>query len=244
MELGVVLLTLGAYGLASYLAWQERAPAYVVALAGGHLASLASPLWQALYGFSYDRDLAPLYAWQRSTEIVYALPRPVFLAAWTLVLPALVIFFLYRRRWWYTGYLTGLLTLALFVLYHLLVETVGVRAGWWSYTSAAPLPLGVSPVTLAAIMNGLVSLGVLAALLLTRHYTLGSQLLFLLPVPLALAFVVHGLLGAPLYTVLLLRAQSWAGVIGMAGTLGLLAWGAHIVASGMAAQRGVRQPAA
>jgi hypothetical protein len=236
MEVGVVLFTLGAYGLAAYLGWLERAPHYLVALLSGHLAALASPLWQALYGFAYDPSFPALYTWQRTAETASSLPRPIFLAAWTIVLPSLVIFYLFRRRLWYASYLTGLLTFGLFVLYHLLVETVGVRAGWWGY-SAAPLPFGLSAITLAALMNGLVSLGTLAALVLTRHYALGSLLLFLLPVPLALALLVHGLLGAPLYTVLLLQAQSWAGVIGMLGTLGLLAWGAHIMASGLAQQR-------
>src|SRR5690606_36159942 len=125
MEIGVILFTLGAYGLAGYLSWQERAPHYVVALLGGHLAALASPLWQALYGFSYDPSLPALYTWQRSEEIAYTLPRAIFLAAWTAALPPLVIFYLYRRRLWFASYLTTMLTFALFVLYHLLVESIG-----------------------------------------------------------------------------------------------------------------------
>jgi hypothetical protein len=242
MLIGVILFTIGVYGLAVYLGLQERSASYVVALLGGHLAALASPLWQALYGFAYDPAFARLFAWERG-DTAHALPLPVFLAGWTIALPALVIFFLYRRRLWFSGYLSGLLTLAIFVLYHLLVETIGLRAGWWSYTEAAPLPFGVSAVTLAALMHGLVSLGLLAALLLTRHYAPLSLLAFLLPVPLALTLLVNGLLGAPLYTVLLLRAQSWAGVIGMLGTLGLLAWCAHIIAGGIAQQQDVQRPA-
>ncbi|MEN9934860.1 MAG: hypothetical protein RLZZ387_1439 [Chloroflexota bacterium] len=243
MELGVVLFTVGAYGLALYVGWQTRAANFVVALLGGHLAVLASPLWQMLYGFSYDPALSTMYTWVRSDDVSHSLPWPVFIGGWIMILPAVVIFYLYRRRWWFSGYLTGLLTLGLFVLYHLLVETLGIRAGWWRYAADTSLPLGVSTVMLAALMNGLLSLGMLTALVLTRHYAPGSLLLFLLPVPLALVLLIHGLLGAPLYTVLLLRAQSWAGVIGMIGTLGLLAWGAHIVASGLAQQRDVGQPA-
>jgi hypothetical protein len=243
MLIGVVLFTLGVYGLAVYLGLQERSASYVIALLGGTLATLASPLWQVLYGFGYDPAFAPLFAWE-GDETTHALPVAVFLAGWTLALPPLAIFFLFRRRLWFSGYLSGLLTLAIFVLYHVLVETIGLRAGWWSYTQSTPLPFGVSAVTLAALMNGLVSLGLLAALLLTRHYAPLSLLAFLLPVPLALALLVHGLLGAPLYTVLLLRAQSWAGVIGMVGTLGLLAWGAHIIAGGIAQQQDAQRPAA
>jgi hypothetical protein len=243
MEIGVVLFTIGVYGLALYLGWQERTAGYLVGLLGGHLAALASPLWQALYGFSYDAALAPLFVWQRG-EAAHALPTTAFIASWAIAFPALVIFYFYRRRLWFSSYLTGLLTLALFVMYHLLAETIGLRAGWWYYVEPPDLPFGFSAVTLAAVMNALLSLGILAALILTRHYAPASLLAFLLPVPLALALLVHGLLGAPLYTVLLLRAQSWAGVIGMAGTLGLLAWCAHIIASGIAQQRDLQRPAA
>ena len=60
MQLGVFLLTIGAYGLAIYLWWREHAPNYLVALLAGNLMSLLSPLWQSLYGFAYDNQLAAL----------------------------------------------------------------------------------------------------------------------------------------------------------------------------------------
>jgi hypothetical protein len=90
-------------------------------------------------------------------------------------------------------------------------------------------------------MNGLVSLGALAALLLTRRYSVTSLLGIVLPIPLALSLLVHGLLGAPLYTALLLQAQSWAGAIGLIGTIGLLASGVHIVAGSLEQPREWRQ---
>jgi len=86
------------------------------------------------------------------------------------------------------------------------------------------------------VLNGLVPPGVL-----TRRYALGSLLAILLPIPLALCLLVHGLLGAPLYTALLLHAQSWAGAIGLIGTLGLVASGVHIVASSLEQPREWRQ---
>lgn len=236
MQLGIILLTVGAYGLALYLGQRERAPNYVIALLAGHLGALWSPLWQVLYGFSYDERLPALY-----TLLGHPLPRAVFAAAWTTMLPPLVIFYLYRHRWWFAGYTTSVLTFALFVLYHLLVEQVGLRGGWWAYADAPALPFGLPMPVLAGLMNGLVSLGLLAALLLTRHYSWTSLLLFLLPLPLLMTLFVHGLLGAPLYAAILLRAQSWAGVIGMLGTLGLLVWGAHIVAGSINTPRDWRQ---
>jgi hypothetical protein len=236
MELGIILFTLGAYGLAVYFGRRERAANYVVALLAGHLVSLLSPIWQILYGFAYDERLPALY-----TLIGHPLPRTIFIAAWTAMLPPLLIFYLYRHRWWFSSYTTGVLTFVLFVLYHLLVEQIGLRARWWHYTSPVALPFGLPVPLLAGLMNGLVSLGLLSALVLTRHYSWTSLLLFLLPVPLVLTLFVHGLLGAPLYAALLLRAQSWAGVLGMLGTLGLLVWGAHIVATSLGRPRDWRQ---
>src|SRR4051794_23300366 len=100
------------------------------------------------------------------------------------MLPPLVIFYLFRHRWWLSGYTTGLLTFALFVIYHLVIETSGVRGGWWCCSGRTSLPFGLLqtapaaagscygpplsfglPVTLlAAVMNGLISLGLLSAL--------------------------------------------------------------------------------
>ena len=239
MVVGIILLTMFAYAVAIYLWVRERTPSYVVALLGGQLAALLSPLWQALYGFTYDPSLPAmigvgagrLAALARAPA--YALPWPVFLGGWLIVLPAISVFYLFRHRWWFPTYVTSLLTFLLFVLFHLLVEMMGMRLGWLRYNGETQLPLGIPQTLLSALMNGLVSLLMLAALLLTRRYSLSSLLMIVLPIPFALSLLVNGLLGAPLYTVLLLDAQSWAAAIGLVGTLGLLASGAHIVAGSL-----------
>ncbi len=240
MEVAVILLTLCAYGLAVYLWVREHAPNYLVAMLGAQLATLLSPFWQALYGFSYDSRLPTLYRLaiderlQSLTQLQeYGLPRAVFLGAWVGIVPALLVFYLFRHRWWFPGYVTSLLTFCLFIVYHLLIEIIAQRQGLLSYIGPARSPLGVPPLLLSALMNGLVSLGVLAALLLTRRYSIVSLLWIVLPIPLALALLVYGLLGAPLYTALILQAQSWAGAIGLVGTLLLLLSGAHIVAGSL-----------
>jgi hypothetical protein len=247
MQVGVIFASIIMYALAIFLWWREHTPNYFVALLAGNLAVLLSPFWQALYVFSYNEDFPILYRIGSVGGIqalarlqAFGLPRPVFWGGWLIMLAPLAIFYLYRHRWWFPGYLTSLLTFILFVLYHLLIETIGLRQGWWNYNDSA-LPLGLGKPLLAALMNGLVSLGALAALLLTRRYSLGSLLAILLPIPLALCLLVHGLLGAPLYTALLLQAQSWAGAIGLIGTLGLVASGVHIVASSLEQPREWRQ---
>lgn len=240
MDVSVILLTLCAYAVAIFLWVRERAPNYMVAMLGAHLAALLSPFWQALYGFSYNQRLPELYHLGGDDRLralmsldAHVLPRPIFVIAWVGVFPALVVFYLFRHRWWFPGYITSLLTFILFVIYHLLIETIGLRQGWLQYTSSAQLPFNLPAPLLSALMNALVSLGVLAALLLTRRYSLSSLLTIVLPIPLALTLLVYGLLGAPLYTALLLQAQSWAGAIGLVGTVGLLASGAHIIAGSL-----------
>jgi hypothetical protein len=250
MEFGVILLTISMYFLAAYLWWRDHAPNYMVALLAGHIGALLSPVWQALYGFRYNPQFTAFYrfhfddrfqALARLNE--YVLPQPVFLGAWTIGMLPLLIFYLSRHRWWFPGYLTSLLTFVLFVLYNLLVEIVGVRQEWWRYSGQLWLPLGMPQTLLSALMNGLISLGLLAALLLTRRYSLTSLLLIMLPMQLALSLFVNGVLGAPIYMVRLLEAQSWAGAIGLFGTLGLVVWGAHIVASSLDRPRDWRQAA-
>ncbi len=80
MEFGVILLTLGAYGLAIYLCWRERSANYLVALIAGNLLALLSPIWQSLYGFSYTNGLPTMYM-----LLGRPLPRTIFLAAWTIM---------------------------------------------------------------------------------------------------------------------------------------------------------------
>lgn len=241
MAVGVVLFTLGIYGLAGWLYWRDGSINYLIALAAGHLASLPSPLWQLLYRFSYDPAMGALY-----TALDRSLPWAIFLGAWMIMLPPLAVFHLYRLRWWSPSYSSALLTFAVFVLYFLLIETIGQRAGWWRYSQLSAPPLGMSMTLLAGLMNGLVALGALSALILTRRYAWLSLLTVLLPAPLVLSIFVHGLLGAPFYTVVLLQGnqllsvESWAAAIGLLGTMGLLFAAAHTVASVLAGQRGVR----
>jgi hypothetical protein len=237
MELGVIILTIGVYGLAIYQGVRERTALYVVALLAGQLSTLASPIWQILYRFSYAGGGSALL-----TLFGRSLPQIIALAGWTALLPALLVIAFSQRRFWFTSYPAALLLFAVFLIYHLVIETIGTQAGWWRYDGPV-LPLRISGVVLAALMNTLVSLGTLAALQVTRHYTIGSLVMFLLPIPLLLRLLVHGLLGAPIFTVLLLRTympelatESWADMIGVVGSLALLGWGVHLVAGTLARQ--------
>jgi hypothetical protein len=227
MTVAAVILLAVCYGLALYLTWAQRTPIYLLALASGHLSAVASPLWQLLYDVRYDNALAEV-----RSLIGQPIPLPVLLAAgWFYPLPALLVFFLYRVRWWFPGTLTGLLTYLVFLLYHLLIEALGVRSGTWAYNGTA-LPFEMPPLLLSAIMAALISLGLLYVLISTWRYAGLSMLLAVLPATLLFSLLIHGLLGAPLWVALLLDAQPWATAVGLLSSLALLGWAIQIMTYG------------
>ncbi|KAB8141910.1 hypothetical protein F8S13_17415 [Chloroflexia bacterium SDU3-3] len=239
MQLVITILTVVLFALSVYLWWREHSPMYCIALFAGMFGTLASPLWQLLYRFSYDPALGRAVAY-----LGFGVPGVVVMGGWLLVLPALLIFYLTRVGWWFSGYLSGWLAFVLFVVFHMLIEVFGTKAMWFSYDSAVYLPFGIQLAVISALMNALITLGTLSVLILSQRYALTSLLLILLPTPLVLSLFIHGLLGAPLYATLFLQlhriTSGWATSIGVLGTIGLLAWGAHTMASVLASQQGPR----
>lgn len=225
------LLTLLCYAAAGYLGWLRRTPVFVFALLSGHISALATPLWSRLYGVVYDPAFTPL-----TTLGGQPLPWAVMIAAaWYYPLPALIILVLYREHWWFPGYLSGLLTYLVFLLYHLVIETLGLRVGAWTYNDPL-LPFGISNALLAAAMAALVSLGLTYLLLVIHRSAPFNLALVLLPATLALSLFIHGILGGPLWVALILpQAQEtvWVAMIGMASTLALLVWAVLIITGGL-----------
>jgi len=229
METAVVLLTIVCYALAIFLGWQWRTPMFVFALLAGHISSLVSPIWSFLYGFTYAADLKVFSSVAGLTFI-----QPLIIAAsWFYTLPALLVIALYRLRLWRAGYLTGMLTFAGFLGYHLLLEIFGMGQGIWEYTMMATLPLGIANWMLSALMATLISLATLYILLMVFRYSWVTMFALLVPAPLIFSVVVRGMLGAPLWISRLLRAESWAASIGVICTLAFLAWAVHIVVWGI-----------
>jgi hypothetical protein len=230
MALIVVLLTLLCYGGAVYLLWQQQTPIYLFALLSGHAGALAVPLWALLYQVSYRADLGVLFT--VAGEPLYAIS---FIAgAWFYPLPALLVLYLYRLRWWFPGYLIGLVSFGAMLFYHTMLESIGLGMSLWGYTNRVALPFGISTALISTLMNAFISLTLLYMLLLIRRFSWITMFLVLLPATLLLSLLVHGLLGAPLWLPLLLTGQPWAAAVGMISTLALLATAVHIVALGLA----------
>jgi hypothetical protein len=228
MQAAAILLLIMCYGAAGYLAWQQRTPIYLLALAAGHLSALALPLLSLLYDMGGAMSLDAV-----QSAISHAPPAMTLLAAgWHYPLPALLVLYLYLTRWWFPGRITGILTYLIFLLYHLLIELVGVRASLWSYQPGT-LPLGLPSPLLAAIMAGLISYAFLYALLGSYRYAWLSMTLAVVPAMLLLSLLVHGLLGAPLWIALILKGASWAVGLGTLSALALLLWAIQIVTVGI-----------
>lgn len=229
MEVVVFLITVFYYGLALFLWWDEQTPMYLIALVSGHIGALASLLWPVLYDVSYRSDFGALF-----TVLGQPLLGILFVgSAWFYTLPALVVLYLYAAHWWFSGYLTGLITYGVFLFYHTIFESIGLRSSVWVYTNPVPLPLGLSQALISTLMAALISLMVLYLLLLTYRSSFVSMLLALVPATLGSNLLVRGLLGAPFWLTLKLGVQDWMVSIGALSTLVLLAWAVHIVAWGM-----------
>jgi hypothetical protein len=229
MEGVVFLLTLVVYGVAAFLWWQEETPHYLFALVGGHFAAFLSPLWIYLYDFAYTPDL-------RVLRTLFGQPfyQGVFFgSSWFYTLPALLVLFLFQQRWWFPGYISTWITYIVFLIYHMLIQSIGTSIGVWKYMWSAQ-SLGISPTLIAAIMAALVSLGLCYTYVITNRYSWQSMLAIFLVLPLFLSVLVHGLLGASLWVPIIFEAPVWAYTIGMYATLLLLLWAVHILAASMA----------
>jgi hypothetical protein len=232
MEFVVALLLVICYGLASYLAWAQRTPIYLIALAAGHLSALASPIWRLLYGVRFSPNL-------EQVQLLLGQPIPVSVllgSGWYYPLPALVVLFLFRSHWWFPGTLSSLLTLVVFLVYHLLIEMFGLRTRTWGYTATA-LPFGLSAPLLGALMASLISYAMLYVLLTAQRFSWQSMLLIVLPAALGLSLLIYGLLGAPFWVALLLGGPDWVLSIGMLTCLGLLLWAGQIITAGLSRLR-------
>jgi hypothetical protein len=228
MQTSAILLLIACYGAAAALAWRFRTPIFLLAIVAGHLSALASPLWRLLYGANAGMSLDVV-----QSALTQGAPAQIILAAgWHYTLPAAVVLYLYLTRWWFPGLITGLLTYLVFLLYHILLELVGLRANLWSYRDMA-LPLGLPSPLLAAIMAGLISYGFLYLLLSCYRYAWPSMALAVIPAVLLVSLLIHGLLGAPLWIALTLNGPSWAVSLGALSALALLLWAVQIVTGGL-----------
>lgn len=229
----LVVVTLGVYALAIALLWLDRSLRYLLTVLAGHLAMLLVPLWERLYGV--DPTAGPQIPILGSIELSW----PVVIGGGAvLALPVIVFFAGIRHKLWPRHYAAIWLGYGVFVLYFLLVDWLLERSGASLLTPAA-LVAGtpVPPVLVQAVLVAGASLGMLYALISTRHYSLSVALLLILLSGLVASLVFLGIFASPLWAAGFLGQSSTVVAAGALVSLLLVLWGVHLLAAGLHSAR-------
>lgn len=227
-------ITVVVYAIAIGLLWYERSLRYLLMLFAGLLAMLLTPLWQRIYAFSSEVTRPQLLGLFRLPSLAVLLGGGTLLA-----LPPLVFYYGLRHRWWPRHYATIWLGYVAFVIYFLLIERLLDGSGAALFSDALVVGDTAVPAALIqAVLIGGVSLGMLYALVSTRHYALEVAVLPLLLSGIVSAFLFLGIFASPLLVSgYLLDGQRIFVMIAALVSLALVLWGVHLLASGLHAGR-------
>lgn len=230
----LVLIVLIIYVLAAVLLWRERSLRYLVMLVAGHVTMLLMPLWQRLYQIDATQGA------QLPSFAPFEIGWPVIIGGGVLVaLPALVFYYGLRHRWWPRHYAAIWMGYASFVAYFIIIERLMAQIG----TSLIAESLVVAdarvpgPIVQAVLVAG-VSLGMLYALVSTRHYGLNVAIVPLLLSGIVASLLFLGIFASPLWVAGLLGQSGVLATGGALVSLLLVLWGVHLLASGLHAGRG------
>lgn len=229
----LLIITVLAYSAALLLLWRERSLRYLLMLLAGHVTMLLTPIWQRIYAID-TVDGASLAQLGR-----FELPWSLIIGGGTLLaLPPLIFRFGLRRRWWPRHYAAIWLGYLVFVIYFLLVERLLASSGVQLFTDALVVGNTSIPASIIqAVLIGGVSLGMLYALVSTRHYALEVALLPLLLSGIVSSLLFLGIFASPLWVAGLLAQSGLLVTSGALVSLALVLWGVHLLASGLHAGR-------
>ena len=234
MQTFFIILTLAFYLLAGFMIYQQRSYRYLIVLALGHLTALFDPLWQRLFAYTWDGNLS-------TVAEVGRFPIPTFfflMSSWFYALPALVLFYIYRRGWWPRHYFTGIVAYMSMLLYHLLIQGLLGRGDTPLRTFDKPnLPLTFPFELLVALLAALISLLLLYLLIATRHYPWTTLIPIVLGALLGTSLLVYGVLGAPFWLPQRLNQAPTVAGAGLLVTIGVVVWAAHLACWGLHATR-------
>jgi hypothetical protein len=229
----LLIITALVYIVALVLLWRERSLRYLLMLLAGHLTMLLTPIWQRLYAIE-TVDGASLAQFGR-----FDLPWSVIVGGGVLLaLPPLLFYYGLRHRWWprhYAAIWTGYLV---FVIYFLVAERLLASAGVQLFNDALIVGNTSIPAAIVqAVLVAGVSLGMLYALVSTRHYALEVALLPLLLSGIVASLLFLGIFASPLWVAGLLGQSGLLVASGALVSLLLVLWGVHLLASGLHAGR-------
>ncbi len=240
MVTALIALALVAYGAALALLWRDRSVRPLLLLLSGSIATLAQPLWARLFGTPPALPGALLHLGSLSLSVGTIIGGGVLLG-----LPALVVFYGLRLRWWGRHYAACWGYFLFFVLVFLIVDAVGLRSQLAVFARPT-LPTARLPEVLlhVALLAG-TSFGMLYSFVVTRHYALRIALVPLLLSGLAAALLFNGILASPYWVVRFLQSRSTLSAVdrdrlvlgAVVITLALVLWGVHLLASALHANR-------
>lgn len=229
----LVFITLAIYAVGAFLVWQARSPRFALLLVAGHLAMLLTPLWQRLYGLDpADGPQLPILGG-------YRVPLPVIVAGGALLaLPVMLFYYGLRRKLWPRHYAAIWAGYGFFVVYFFLADKLLAASGAALFgASSVASVTRLPPALVQAMLIGGVAVGILYAVVSTRHYGLEAALLPLLLSGLASSLVFLGVFGSPLWVAGLLGQSGIVALVGGIVSLALVLWGVHLLASGLHAGR-------
>jgi len=192
---------------------------------------LFDPIWQRLYGFTYASGASGMTLWGRTVPLFMILS-----ASWLAALPAMVMYFGQRQRWWPRHYLSGVVAFVALILYHIIVQGIARRANLWDYSAASAFS-GLNQHIFIATLGALVSLLVLYTLVATRYYAAELAIPALVAGTAIAPVLAYGVLGAPYWLPTLIGQSTTISKAGALITLVLAAWVVHLACWGLHVSR-------
>lgn len=229
----LLIVTVLVYVAALVLLWRERSLRYLLMLLAGHLAMLLTPIWQRIYAITTvgGMSLAQLGGLELSPSVIIG-------GGTLLALPPLVFYYGLRHRWWSRHYASIWIGYVVFAIYFLVSEQLLASSGIQLFSDALIVAdTTIPPSIVQAVLVAGVSLGMLYALVSTRHYAIEVALLPLLLSGIVASFLFLGIFASPLWVAGLLSQSGLLVTSGALVSLALVLWGVHLLASGLHAGR-------
>lgn len=229
----LTLLVLATYGGAAYLLYADRSLRPLLLLLASSIATFLQPLWGRLYGLGPSTPGSVIRVGESITLPIWA----VIGGGVLLALPALVVMYGLRHRWWVQHYAAAWGFFLAFVFFFFIVDGFETRLGIAIFARPELPQEGLGQALLRAFLLAGISFGLLYSFVSTRHYALQIAFVPLFVSGLATSLLLLGILGSPFWVARLLRQSDRVELIGAAISVLLVVWAIHLLASGLHAGR-------
>ena len=227
------VLIVAAYAAAIYLYWADRSLRPLLLLIAGSIATLSQPLWGRLFA---SPATVPGSVLRVGTS--FTIPFWTLLGGGVvLAIPALVVIYGLRHRWWSQHYAAAWTFFLVFVFFFLLFDRLETRSRIALFVRPQIPRDGMAESLLEAVLLAGISFGMLYTFVSTRHYALQIAFLPLLLSGLAASLLLFGILCSPFWVARLRDQPDRVLLIGAGISALLVLWAIHLLASGLHAGR-------